>query len=235
MLLLMLHMLRAPPSQSWTRVLLAAPLDLHILNSVTPRSWRPCEFLRCSAQQVHRLFTALKHAHSRPTRAAWCTPTSSAYRYGPRQSERKFGFTDRGRVSAELQYTAMAQPLRGKQAQVVCWSITCIMCGCCYAACVPVNARTAQKLSDCSFLNFENGTPCCGTSAHCTLPAPASPLRSCCMPLLHLLLQRLARKELSAALTVALEGVVNLSAFPKAVVDVAVVVLQVLMLQCAVV
>jgi ribonuclease PH len=55
------------------------------------------------------------------------------------------------------------------------------------------------------------------------------------MPLLHLLLQRLARKELSAALTVALEGVVNLSAFPKAVVDVAVVVLQVLMLQCAVV
>eukprot|EP00882_Tetradesmus_deserticola_P028791 GHRQ01032083.1.p2 GENE.GHRQ01032083.1~~GHRQ01032083.1.p2 ORF type:complete len:136 (+),score=12.04 GHRQ01032083.1:741-1148(+) len=38
--------------------------------------------------------------------------------YGPRQSERKFGFSDRGRLNCELNYTSVAQKLREKQAQV---------------------------------------------------------------------------------------------------------------------
>jgi ribonuclease PH len=42
-----------------------------------------------------------------------------------------------------------------------------------------------------------------------------------------LALQRISRKELSAQLTTTLQGVVDLDRFPKAVVDVAVLVLQV--------
>lgn len=39
-------------------------------------------------------------------------------RYGPRQSERKFGFSDRGRLVCEVNYVSLAQKSRGKQAQV---------------------------------------------------------------------------------------------------------------------
>lgn len=39
-------------------------------------------------------------------------------RYGPRQSERKFGFSDRGRLVCEVNYISLAQKARGKQAQV---------------------------------------------------------------------------------------------------------------------
>ena len=39
-------------------------------------------------------------------------------RYGPRQSERKFGFSDRGRLVCEVNYVSLAQTARGKQAQV---------------------------------------------------------------------------------------------------------------------
>lgn len=74
--------------------------------------------------------------------------------YGPRQSERKFGFSDRGRLNCELNFTSVAQKVRGKQQQ------------------------------------------------------------------------RVSRKELSAQLTTTLQGVVDLDRFPKAVVDVAVLVLQ---------
>jgi ribonuclease PH len=46
-------------------------------------------------------------------------------------------------------------------------------------------------------------------------------------------MQRISRKELSAQLTTTLQGVVDLDRFPKAVVDVAVLVLQVrLQLMC---
>lgn len=74
--------------------------------------------------------------------------------YGPRQSERKFGFSDRGRINCEINVTSMAQKVRGRQAQ------------------------------------------------------------------------RINRKELSSSLTCALEGIVDVDKFPKAVVDVYVVVLQ---------
>eukprot|EP00775_Hariotina_reticulata_P001761 gene1761-2101_t len=37
--------------------------------------------------------------------------------YGPRPGERKFGFSDRGRVHCEICYTSVAQKARGKQAQ----------------------------------------------------------------------------------------------------------------------
>jgi hypothetical protein len=40
--------------------------------------------------------------------------------YGPRQSERKFGFSDRGRLVCEVNYVSLAQTARGKQAQVRC-------------------------------------------------------------------------------------------------------------------
>lgn len=39
--------------------------------------------------------------------------------YGPRQSERKFGFSDRGRLVCEVNYISLAQKARGKQAQRV--------------------------------------------------------------------------------------------------------------------
>eukprot|EP00878_Enallax_costatus_P006349 GHUV01006657.1.p1 GENE.GHUV01006657.1~~GHUV01006657.1.p1 ORF type:complete len:259 (+),score=72.04 GHUV01006657.1:372-1148(+) len=74
--------------------------------------------------------------------------------YGPRQSERKFGFSDRGRINCEINVTSMAQKVRGKQAQ------------------------------------------------------------------------RINRKELSSSLSCALEGIVDVNKFPKAVVDVYVMVLQ---------
>lgn len=37
--------------------------------------------------------------------------------YGPRQGERKFGFTDKGRLNVEVAFTSFARPERGRQAQ----------------------------------------------------------------------------------------------------------------------
>jgi hypothetical protein len=39
-------------------------------------------------------------------------------RYGPRPSDRKLGFSGRGRLHCEIGYTSVAQKARGKQAQV---------------------------------------------------------------------------------------------------------------------
>jgi hypothetical protein len=46
------------------------------------------------------------------------TTAIAARRYGPRQSERKFGFSDRGRLCCEVIFISLAQKARGKQAQV---------------------------------------------------------------------------------------------------------------------
>lgn len=48
-------------------------------------------------------------------------------RYGPRQSERRFGFSDRGRLACEVNYVSLAQKARGKQAQVS-WAGHRVLC-----------------------------------------------------------------------------------------------------------
>jgi len=43
---------------------------------------------------------------------------SNCNSYGPRQGERKFGFTDMGRLNVEVSFTSFARPERQRQAQV---------------------------------------------------------------------------------------------------------------------
>lgn len=60
-------------------------------------------------------------------------------RYGPRQSERKFGFSDRGRLVCEVHYVSLAQKARGKQAQVgISSRLASTSCG---ADCCAVHGR----------------------------------------------------------------------------------------------
>jgi hypothetical protein len=80
----------------------------------TQTAWTACT--ACTAQHMFSYKPA--HAQHIAPVTCLCTTLYCNCRYGPRQSERRFGFSDRGRLACEVNYVSLAQKARGKQAQV---------------------------------------------------------------------------------------------------------------------
>jgi ribonuclease PH len=147
------------------------------------------------------------------------THTRPPHSYGPRQGERKFGFTDTGRLNVEVAFTSFARPERLRQQQVRETD----------ARCSSIQSRSRQpfRLGAPSSPQTPSQRPTLSTThavfaQRPTLSSHNDPrcLRITPTP------QRAVEKELASCLAAALEPSVDLSKLPKSVVDIYILILE---------
>lgn len=124
--------------------------------------------------------------------------------YGPRQSERKVGYSEQGRISVDVKLATFATRQRGVFGQVGRHT-----CNRCWAAARQAVCRACWAAGQRACLGLRLASPV-------TLAAACS---SWCAPIC-LFRQTPEERELSALLSTALEAATNLASFPKATADV---------------